>query len=276
MAYRYTNTDKWNDAWYLDLKPMEKLLFNYLCDNCDIAGFIEVSTKKWASDIGTDKRTIEGALKGLQRGLIFSKWTDCIYLKHFLRHQKNLPLNPEKNPAHRGIIKRFELYQLKFDIGNIDQFITEAETGIPSDSEGASKPLGRGLGNGNGKGIGIGIGKKEEKESEKREEEFEIFRKAYPGTKRGHDTELAHFQKNHKDWKEIIPILMDRLNSQIDQRAEKEKARNFIPQWKNLKTYLYQRSWEEEFHLDKYVPKIGFNSEPEVANPYYKPKKDGN
>ena len=60
MAYRYTNTDKWGDAWYSNLKPSEKLLFNYLCDNCDIAGFIEMNIKRWASDIGYDKSVIEG------------------------------------------------------------------------------------------------------------------------------------------------------------------------------------------------------------------------
>ena len=60
MAYRYTNTNKWSDAWYSDLKPLEKLLFNYLCDNCDIAGFIEFVPKKWAFDIGCTKDAIQG------------------------------------------------------------------------------------------------------------------------------------------------------------------------------------------------------------------------
>ena len=43
MAYRFTDTNKWHDAWFSSLKPLEKLLFNYLCDNCDIAGFIEIN-----------------------------------------------------------------------------------------------------------------------------------------------------------------------------------------------------------------------------------------
>lgn len=141
MAYRFTNTDKWNDAWFSNLKPMEKLLFMYLCDNCDIAGFIEVNFKNWGSFIGTDKRTIEGALKGLQRGLLYSLEKDCIFIRNYLKHQKNLPLNPDKNPSHRGVIKRIELYSLKFDIQDITIFI-----------EGASKGLGSPTGNGNGNG----------------------------------------------------------------------------------------------------------------------------
>jgi len=132
------------------LKPAEKLLFNYLCDNCDIAGFIELNIKRWASDIGYDKNIIEGAFKGLARGFIFSESRDCIYIRTYLKHQKNLPLNPQKNMAHRGIIKRFELYGNKFNIENIDLFLEGASKGLQS-------PYGIGIGN----GIGNGIGKKE-------------------------------------------------------------------------------------------------------------------
>lgn len=148
MSYRFTNTDKWSDSWYSELRPIEKLLFNYLCDNCDIAGFVEVTCKKWANDINTDKTSIEGALKGLARGLIFSNSNDCIYIKNFLKHQKNLPLN-NNNKAHLGILKRFELYSQKFNIQNVNEFI-----------EGASK----GLSSPTGIGIGIGIGNGSSKE----------------------------------------------------------------------------------------------------------------
>jgi len=147
MAYRFTNTDKWDDSWFSNLKPSEKLLFNYLCDNCDIAGFIEINIKRWASDTGYDKPTIEGALKGLKRGLINSNTNDCIYLRTFLKHQKNLPLNPDKNMAHRGIIKRFDLYKEKFSIESIDAFLEGA-------LKGPQCPYGIGKGNGSGSGLG--------------------------------------------------------------------------------------------------------------------------
>lgn len=147
MAYRFTNTDKWNDSWFLNLKPLEKLLFIYLCDNCDIAGFIEVNLRRWATDIDTNIRGIEGALKGLKRGLIFSHESDCIYIKNFLKHQKNYPLN-EKNKAHLGIISRFEKYLYKFDYQNYNDFIERA-------FKGGSKGDKRGTGNGIGIGIGI-------------------------------------------------------------------------------------------------------------------------
>lgn len=137
MAYRFTNTDKWSDSWFSELKQFEKLLFMYMCDNCDIAGFFELNYKRIESDLGSKKDTIEGAFKGLSRGLIFCKSEDCVYIKNFLKHQKNFPLN-ERNMAHLGIIKRFDLYSKKFEITNIEDFINQD-----------FKPLLRGYGIGN-------------------------------------------------------------------------------------------------------------------------------
>lgn len=145
MAYRFTDTEKWRDAWFLDLNPTEKILFNYLCDNCDIAGFIELTPKKWAFEIGVTSSTIQGAIEGLSRGLIHSHTGDCIYIRTFLKHQKNLPLN-EKNNAHIGIIKCFERYRHKFEIENIETFINQDV-----------KPLPRGYGKGKGNSKGNDI-----------------------------------------------------------------------------------------------------------------------
>jgi hypothetical protein len=74
-----------------------------------------------------------------------------------LKHQKNLPLDPIKNPAHKGIIKRFELYSFKFNIKDINEFIEGACKGL-------STPLGNAIGNGNGNGNDLGK-EKEEKEN---------------------------------------------------------------------------------------------------------------
>lgn len=142
MAYRFTNTDKWQDVWFSNLSQIQMLLFLYLCDNCDIAGFIEINIKRWSSDLSSSSSTIEGAIKGLERGLIFSKNSECLYIKNFLKHQKNLPLN-ENNKAHKGIIKRFDLYSQKFDIQSIDEFLSRGY-------EGALKGLNSPTGNGNG------------------------------------------------------------------------------------------------------------------------------
>lgn len=75
---------------------------------------------------------------------------------------------------------------------------------------------------------------------------FENFRKEYPGTKRGYQVELETLQK-HKDWKDIIPILSTELKRQTAEREAKRRAGQFVPEWKNLKTYLNNRSWEETY-----------------------------
>lgn len=146
MAYRFTNTDKWNDSWFSELSQFEKLFFIYLCDNCDIAGFIEINYKRFCSDLNTTKPNILGALEGLNRGLIVSESIDCIFIRNYLKHQKNLPLN-EKNNAHLGIIKRFELYKHKFNITKIEEFMNQ-------DFKPLAWGYGKGKGNDNGKGNG--------------------------------------------------------------------------------------------------------------------------
>lgn len=122
MAYRFTNTDKWGDAWFAELSANEKLLFLYLCDNCDIAGFIEYLPKRWSVDIGISIEEVEAALKGLKKGIFSSKNKDCFYIKNFLKHQKNLPLN-EKRTVYVPIIKKIETYYQKFEFESVELFI---------------------------------------------------------------------------------------------------------------------------------------------------------
>lgn len=166
MAYRFTNTEKWKDSWFSNLKQIEMLLFIYLCENCDIAGFIEINYKRWASDLNSSESTMKESIKGLERGLIISNDGECIYLKNFIKHQKNLPLN-ENNRAHVGIIKRFEMYRYKFDIQDINDFILR---GFEGASKGLLSPTGIGKGNNN-------IKKEEEEERIKWKKDFEEYKK---------------------------------------------------------------------------------------------------
>jgi hypothetical protein len=136
MAYRYSDTLKWQDEWFVDLSSIEKLLFLYLYDNCDIAGFFELSYRKISFDLGCKEEQVKGALKGLNKGVFLSDDGKCLLVKNFIKHQKNLPLNPE-NKAHIGILKRVSLYIQKFS--NVTLDYQEGYLGI-----GALKPLQRG------------------------------------------------------------------------------------------------------------------------------------
>jgi hypothetical protein len=84
--------------------------------------------------------------------------------------------------------------------------------------------------------------------NEKNAEEKKIFdcaRQCYPDKKRGLDTEFNDFVKKHKDWKGVLPLLWPAIVKQIDWRASVPKG-VFVPHWKNFKTWISQRCWEEE------------------------------
>lgn len=93
-----------------------------------------------------------------------------------------------------------------------------------------------------------------EKEKDKRDskhlEIFDIFRKSYKGTKNGNQTEFDNFKKKHKDWKEVLPDLSALLGCIVNQREAARVANQFVPQWKNLSTWINQRCWEEEVSVE--------------------------
>ena len=138
MANRFSDTLKWQDEWFVDLSAIEKLLFLYLCDNCDVAGFLEISYRKIAFDICLKEDQVKAAIKGLNKGIILSDDNRCLLLKNFIKHQKNLPINPE-NKSHIGILKRINIYLNKFP--NVTFDYKEGFLVI-----GASKPLKRSTG----------------------------------------------------------------------------------------------------------------------------------
>ena len=93
------------------------------------------------------------------------------------------------------------------------------------------------------------LDKKEVQEKEKIKDYkmvFEEFRKSYPGTKRGLEIEYENFRKKNKNWKEILPQLLPSLQNQHFARLEKAKKGGFVPEWKNMATWINQKCWEEE------------------------------
>ena len=85
---------------------------------------------------------------------------------------------------------------------------------------------------------------------------FENFRKKYPGTKRGLDTEFEYFKKTNKDWKNILEKLETSIDSQIQIRQNKSLNNEFVPEWKNLKTWIFNKCWEEEIKVSSIEKKI--------------------
>ena len=153
MSYRLTATEKWDDnEWFRKLSTNAKVLFFYLTDKCDIAGFIKYDIDVFSLYTGIRHEDVESALNELEH--FYIRKNGWIWIKNFLKHQKNLPLN-ESNHAHRGIIRI---------INNHPDFVEEIENhyqkkglerGLKGATEGLYSPPGKGI----GIGIGIGLGK---------------------------------------------------------------------------------------------------------------------
>lgn len=96
---------------------------------------------------------------------------------------------------------------------------------------------------------------KEKERNQKKEEEalykqFEAFAKEYKKlcgkhTVSGIKTLFNDFIKRHKDWQEVVPILMQALHLEDQARKNAIARKEFYPMPKNLSTYLgKQRAWE--------------------------------
>jgi hypothetical protein len=156
MSKRFTITEKWKDKWFMELSPIGKLMFVYMCDNCDCAGVWEVNFGLAAYQIKKDVPAIEGAFKEIEKSYI--RQGEKVWIKNFLRHQGNVPLST-KNKAHIGIANAIKSHGVFAQtilshieiVGNNDVF----EGGYKGDIS----PTSIGIGIGNGKGSSPSISK---------------------------------------------------------------------------------------------------------------------
>ena len=109
MAIRFTNSNKWDDVWFSQLTMEEKVMFIYLCDMCDIAGFYEVNER--LVSLRTGIQDVRGAVTSLSKSVIFKG--DHVWIKKYMKHQRNLPINI-RNGAHKSMLRSIKM--------NIDKF----------------------------------------------------------------------------------------------------------------------------------------------------------
>jgi len=134
---RFTDEKKWSDKWFRSLKPCHKIVWIYICDSCDIAGFYEVDIESIAFHTKLTEDESKGAIEGLSRGYLGAQ--GHIWIKNFLKHQNNHILNPLNN-CHKGIIKRIQM--------NLSLFPTIPE--ILGANEGLFSPTSKSKGNSKG------------------------------------------------------------------------------------------------------------------------------
>lgn len=78
---------------------------------------------------------------------------------------------------------------------------------------------------------------------------FDQGRIIYPGTKRGLQTEFDNFIEHHKDWQMIVSLLQPAIEVLIATRRKATARNEFVPPWKNFKTWINNRCWEEAEQL---------------------------
>ena len=115
MAIKFSDPKKWDDVWFSELDLKQKVMFTYLCDVCDIAGFYEFNSRLAALRTGIED--VRGAVESLSKSVLLRD--GYIFIKKHIKHQKNLPLNT-KNKAHTAIIKSIIEHEERFpDIYNM-------------------------------------------------------------------------------------------------------------------------------------------------------------
>ncbi len=119
---RFTDADKWEDDWFMNLSREGRELWQYMCDRCDLAGVWEPSQRFVAFHLGmtadlSDARAWFGDRVEL---LSDGKWR----LVKFISFQYPHGLNPAHR-MHQPIIDRLKLHGLSIPLSKSQVRVSE-------------------------------------------------------------------------------------------------------------------------------------------------------
>ena len=224
MTSRFTQTEKWDDKWFRQLSPNAKVLYWYIWDKCNIAGFWEIDLDGAAFHTKISTKSIGRVFEELARGFLAKG--NYVWVRKFLYHQRNLPLNPN-NPAHKGILKIIDEFKSIFPTV-LDEIKNQLTKELKKEaSKGLSSLTSKSKGKGKGKGKG------------KYTTDFEIFWKAYP---RGDEKKDAF-----GEWQKLNPD--EKLRETISNAVEQQKKTGCLkdPQYAPYAVrWLKKARWTDE------------------------------
>jgi hypothetical protein len=111
MAKRFTDTEKWKKPFIRGLQGAYKLLWLYICDDCDHAGIWQVDMEVAAIRIG-EKIDLKEAIKSFDEKIIIIDKGNKWFIPSFLEFQYPSGLNSD-NRAHNSVIILLEKYNLR-------------------------------------------------------------------------------------------------------------------------------------------------------------------
>jgi hypothetical protein len=113
MAKRFTDTEKWKKPFIRSLKAPYKLLWLYVCDDCDHSGIWQVDIEVAQIRIG-EKLDEQKALEYFGDKIIPLENNTKWFIPSFIEFQYPSGLS-ENNKAHTGIIKNLERYKQQIE-----------------------------------------------------------------------------------------------------------------------------------------------------------------
>jgi hypothetical protein len=107
---RFTETDKWRDAWFRKLNPACKCLWQYMVDNCDQAGVIDIDWELASFQIGAKVNEKDLAFFDRQVSRLGS---GKLWICSFVRFQYG-NISRDCKP-HAPVFKAIERHSIPFD-----------------------------------------------------------------------------------------------------------------------------------------------------------------
>lgn len=219
MAKRFTDTELWNQDWFLDIPKDYKLFYFYMKDACNHAGIFKPNFRVFSA---LNDCLIDGAeaLKFFnsdkERILVLDngRWL----IKDFFLFQYGTKLN-NKNKCHQSVFKSLEENNVKIDSLNNVEILKVTETQLKPilKTSKQSKPI---------------------KDNTKRIEQFEVFWGIYDKNVNKENALKKFLSLPNKDVEEIARTIKNYI-----------LANNVKKYRKAPLVYLNQKCWNDEIDL---------------------------
>jgi len=127
MAKRLTDSDKWRDEWFSELEALDKLLWIYMLDNCDHAGYYKHARKLCNLLTGCDY-SLDDIIE-VFGGRVIKVKDRALIIPKFLMYQYPNGLNSKK-PVILSVVKLLEKHDciaiIRESLGNGYLMVSES------------------------------------------------------------------------------------------------------------------------------------------------------